>query len=123
VIVDLTSLSRESFKTILSASIRICRESPTTNSEGLKRGEEAMGAYDRLAAAKFREHKCEAEPSVPATKQEIKPITDTTFEERVRVPIEAAISDQEWAGMVAPPLLTEVENTTAEIQEDIAQFG
>ena len=82
-----------------------------------------MGAYDRLAAAKFREHKCEAEPSVPATKQEIKPITDTTFEERVRVPIEAAISDQEWAGMVAPPLLTEVENTTAEIQEDIAQFG
>jgi hypothetical protein len=48
-------------------------------------GKEARGAYDRLAAAKFREHKREAEPSVSATKQEIKRNTDTTFEERVRV--------------------------------------
>jgi hypothetical protein len=42
-------------------------------------------AYDRLAAAKFREHKCEAEPSVSATNQEIERSTDTTFEDRVRV--------------------------------------
>jgi hypothetical protein len=31
------------------------------------------------------EHKCEAEPSVSATKREIKRNADTTFEERVRV--------------------------------------
>ena len=48
-------------------------------------GEEAKGAYDRLAAGKFREHKCEAEPSVSPAKQEIKRGTDTTFEDRARV--------------------------------------
>ena len=35
-------------------------------------GEEAKGAYDRLAAVKFREHKCEAETSLSAAKQETK---------------------------------------------------
>jgi hypothetical protein len=29
-------------------------------------GKEAMAAYDRLASAKFRDHKCEAEMGVPA---------------------------------------------------------
>jgi len=48
-------------------------------------GEEARGAYDRIAAGKFRDHKCEAEASVSATKHEIKRNTDTTFEERVQV--------------------------------------
>ena len=32
----------------------------------------AKGAYDRLAAVKFREHKCEAETSLSAAKQETK---------------------------------------------------
>lgn len=32
-------------------------------------GEEAMAAYDRLAAVKFREHKCEAEGSFSAAKE------------------------------------------------------
>jgi hypothetical protein len=82
-----------------------------------------MGAYDRLAAAKFREHKCEAEPSVPATKQEIKPNADTTFEERVRVPLKPQFQITNGLAWVAPALLTEVENATAEIQKDIAQFG
>jgi len=31
-------------------------------------GEEAMGAYDRLAAAKFRDHKCENESTAAAMK-------------------------------------------------------
>jgi hypothetical protein len=44
-------------------------------------GEEAMGAYHRLAAAKFREHKCESETSIPAAKREIKRDADT-FAER-----------------------------------------
>ena len=45
-------------------------------------GEEAMGAYHRLAAVKFREHECEPETSVSAAKQEIKRDADTTFAER-----------------------------------------
>jgi hypothetical protein len=48
-------------------------------------GEEARSAYDRLAAAKFHEHKCEVELGVSATKQEIERNTDTAFEDRVRV--------------------------------------
>jgi hypothetical protein len=48
-------------------------------------GEEAMGAYHRLAAVKFREHECGAETSPSATKQEIKREADTTFAERARM--------------------------------------
>src|SRR5271157_3146482 len=47
-------------------------------------GEEAMGAYHRLAAVKFREHKCEAEPSYSAAKPETKQEADLAFEERAR---------------------------------------
>jgi hypothetical protein len=47
-------------------------------------GEDAKRAYDRLAAAKFREHKCEAETSLPALKQEIRRDADPTFAERAR---------------------------------------
>jgi hypothetical protein len=48
-------------------------------------GEEAMGAYDRLAAAKFRDHKCEAEPSFAAAKKDVKPPSDNTFADRAQV--------------------------------------
>ncbi len=44
--------------------------------------DEAMAAYDRLAGAKFREHKCAAAtspPAKPASKRD-----DTVFEERCR---------------------------------------
>ena len=46
-------------------------------------GDEAMAAYDRLAGAKFREHKCEAATRPPATKPATKP-EDTAFAERCR---------------------------------------
>ena len=42
-----------------------------------------MGAYDRLAAAKFKDHKCEAEPSVPAAKKDSKPV-DNSFADRAQ---------------------------------------
>jgi len=45
-------------------------------------GEEAMGAYDRLAAVKFREHKCEAETGASSAKRETKRDADTAFAER-----------------------------------------
>ncbi len=47
-------------------------------------GKDAVAAYDRLAAVKFREHKCEAEPSLPAPIQETKRSADTPFAERAR---------------------------------------
>jgi hypothetical protein len=48
-------------------------------------GEEAMSAYHRLAAVKFREHTCEAETSLSATKQKIKRDAGITFAERARM--------------------------------------
>jgi len=45
---------------------------------------EAKRAYDRLAAVKFREHKCDAETGLPATQPEIRRDLDPTFAERAR---------------------------------------
>ncbi len=47
-------------------------------------GEEAKAAYDRLAAAKFREHQCELESSHTATILETKSSADTAFADRAR---------------------------------------
>ena len=47
-------------------------------------GEEAKAAYDRLAAAKFREHRCEAEPSLAAAKPETQRDAGTAFADRAR---------------------------------------
>jgi len=47
-------------------------------------GKEAVAAYDRLAAGKFREHKCEAATSPSAAIQETKRAADTPFVERAR---------------------------------------
>jgi hypothetical protein len=47
-------------------------------------GEEAKGAYDRLAAAKFRQHTCEGATSLSATKPEAKKDASTAFAERAR---------------------------------------
>ena len=51
---------------------------------------EAKDAYDRLAAVKFREHKCEAAPSLSA-KQETKRDAGTTFADRARMLIKERI--------------------------------
>ena len=48
-------------------------------------GDEAMAAYDRLAAAKFREHKCEAHAAFPTAKEPAKPVADTPVAERARM--------------------------------------
>src|SRR5271165_352771 len=47
-------------------------------------GEDAMAAYDRLAGAKFRDHKCEAAAPVPAVKPPTKN-EDAVIAERCRV--------------------------------------
>ena len=43
-----------------------------------------MGAFDRLAAAKFRDHKCESEPSFAVARKDVKPPTDNTFSDRAQ---------------------------------------
>ena len=48
-------------------------------------GEEAKGAYDRLAAAKFREHICEAGTSLFGAEQETRLDTGVPFAERARM--------------------------------------
>jgi len=47
-------------------------------------GDEAMAAYDRLAAAKFRDHKCE-DASLPAPKEPPKRAADSAVAERARM--------------------------------------
>ncbi|MGO9863262.1 MAG: hypothetical protein ACLPLR_06610 [Terriglobales bacterium] len=48
-------------------------------------GEDAKGAYDRLAAIKFKEHECEGEISFSEVQPETKLDTDIPFAERARV--------------------------------------
>jgi hypothetical protein len=48
-------------------------------------GQEAKGAYDRLAAAKFRQHLCEAATGISATAPEVKHDVDNAFVERARM--------------------------------------
>ena len=48
-------------------------------------GEEAKGAYDRLAAARFREHRCEAEASSFAAEQGTESDAGVPFAERARI--------------------------------------
>jgi hypothetical protein len=48
-------------------------------------GEDAKSAYDRLAAVKFREHKCEIETVPPAVRQERRRDANPTFAERARI--------------------------------------
>jgi hypothetical protein len=63
-------------------------------------GEEAKGAYDRLAAAKFREHKCETGTSFFATEQEAKRDTGVPFVERARMFIKRGYTPKVAAELV-----------------------
>jgi hypothetical protein len=72
-------------------------------------GEEAKGAYDRLAAVKFREHKCEGEISLSAAKQETRPsAAATAFAERARVLIKRGYTPKVAVELVLQE--TEVEH-------------
>ena len=63
-------------------------------------GEEAKGAYDRLAAAKFREHKCETGISFFSTEQETKLDTGVPFVERARMFIKRGYTPKVAAELV-----------------------
>ena len=73
-------------------------------------GQEAMAAYDRLAAAKFREHKCEAEIVVPAAKPTIKRNVDHTFMERARKLVMRGYKPKDAAELVLQEMAMESGN-------------
>jgi hypothetical protein len=63
-------------------------------------GEEAKGAYDRLAAAKFREHKCDLGASLFAAEQPTKPDAGVSFAERARMLIKRGYTPKIAADLV-----------------------
>lgn len=63
-------------------------------------GEEAKGAYDRLAAAKFREHTCEVGSRLFAAEQEIKRDATVPFAERARMLIKRGYTPKVAADLV-----------------------
>lgn len=63
-------------------------------------GEEAKGAYDRLAAAKFREHRCETGSSFFAAEPEAKLDTGVPFAERARMLIKRGYTPKIAADLV-----------------------
>jgi hypothetical protein len=63
-------------------------------------GEDAKGAYDRLAAAKFREHTCEAGTGFFAAEPETRLDTGVPFVERARTLIKRGYTPKVAADLV-----------------------
>jgi hypothetical protein len=63
-------------------------------------GDDAMAACDRLAAAKFRDHKCEAHAAFPQPKEPAKKEADTGFAERARTLIKLGYKPKVAAELV-----------------------
>ena len=63
-------------------------------------GEDAKGAYDRLAAAKFREHTCEVGSRLFAVEPETKPEAGGSFAERARMLIKRGYTPKVAAELV-----------------------
>jgi hypothetical protein len=72
-------------------------------------GEEAMGAYHRLAEVKFREHKCEPEIGFSASKQVPIQDADTAFAERARMLIKRGYKPKVAVELVLHEILNETE--------------
>ena len=69
-------------------------------------GEDAKDAYDRLAAAKFRDHTCEAEARAPVAKQNAGP----TFADRARVLIKGGYKPKDAVEVVLQEIALEHRN-------------
>ena len=81
----------------------------TPNRLALPRTRAEKGAYDRLAAVKFREHKCEAETRLSPAKQETKlSAAATAFAELARVLIKRGYTPKVAVELVLQE--TEVEH-------------
>lgn len=71
---------------------------------------DAKDAYDRLANVKFREHKCDAETSLPAPNQETNWNTDTAFSDRARMLIKRGYAPKVAVELVLHEMGTEHGN-------------
>jgi len=70
-------------------------------------GEEAKEAYDRLAAAKFREHRCDAEPRFSSARPETRPDGATAFADRARALIKRGYTPKVAVELVLHEIETE----------------
>jgi hypothetical protein len=89
--------------------------------------EEAMAAYDRLAAAKFRDHPCEAEVGIPATNA--KTNTGSAFSNRARILILRGFKPKDAVELVLHEVATEsgsnrtlMEKARADAEEFLAKL-
>jgi hypothetical protein len=89
--------------------------------------EEAMAAYDRLAAAKFRDHPCEAEVRTPATNA--KTNTGSAFANRARILILRGFKPKDAVELVLHEVATEsgsnrtlMEKARADAEEFLAKL-
>lgn len=83
--------------------------------------EEAKDAYDRLAAAKFREHRCEAETSPPAAQKD----TGPTFADCARRLIKGGYKPKDAVEVVLQEIALEHRNeplVMAKAREDAEDF-
>lgn len=76
-------------------------------------GKEAKDAYDRLAAAKFREHTCEAQAGSPAVKQKSGP----TFADRAGKLIRGGYKPKDAVELVVQEIALEHRNDPAVIEK------
>jgi len=84
-------------------------------------GEDAKDAYDRLAAAKFRDHTCEVEARAPVAKQRAGP----TFADRARALIKGGYKPKDAVEVVLEETALEHRNdprVMAQAREDAEDF-
>jgi hypothetical protein len=74
---------------------------------------EARDAYDRLAAAKFREHICEAQIAKPAVARD----TGPTFADRARKLIKAGYKPKDAVELVSQEIVLEHRDDAAAIEQ------
>lgn len=80
-------------------------------------GEEAKAAYDRLADAKFREHKCEAETSPSAPNLHHQPDSGAAFAERARTLIKQGYKPKVAVDLVLHEMEFEQGNSPTTMQK------
>jgi hypothetical protein len=89
--------------------------------------DEAMAAYDRLAAAKFREHPCEAEVKIPAANK--KTDTGSAFANRARILIMRGFKPKDAVELVLHEVASEsgsnqklIEKARADAEEFLSKI-
>ncbi|MGA7291112.1 MAG: hypothetical protein WBW53_13290 [Terriglobales bacterium] len=84
-------------------------------------GEDAKAAYDRLAAARFREHSCELATSLFAEEREAKGDAGASFAERARVFIKRGYTPKVAADLVLHEMEFEQGNNSKMMEKSRAE--